>query len=109
MPGVTRISLRALEELGGPRIILAAIPGGARALAEGAGVSQSRVSQVLRQDLLPWEWAQLIADMIPCPEWEVYAQLGQSVSDAVTHRAESGSASTDRGEVHARVAGRDEA
>lgn len=84
MPAFTRIALRALEELGGPRIILAAIPGGARALAEQAGVSQSRVSQILRQDPLPWDWARLIAGMIPCKEWEVYAQLGQSVSAAVT-------------------------
>ena len=84
MPAFTRISIQALEELGGPRIILSAIPGGARSLANKAGVTQSRVSQVLRQDPLPWEWAQLIAEMIPCLEWEVYAQLGQSVSSAVT-------------------------
>jgi hypothetical protein len=109
MPGFTRISLRALEELGGPRIILAAIPGGARALADRAGVSQSRVSQILRQDPLPWEWAQLIAEMIPCPEWEVYAQLGQRVSDVVTPKIEAVSSSTDRGEVHARAADRDKA
>jgi hypothetical protein len=89
MPAFTRISLRALEGLGGPRIILAAIPGGARALAERAGVSQSRVSQILRQDPLPWDWARLIAGMIPCNEWEVYAQLGQSVSAAVTRGAQS--------------------
>ena len=84
MPAFTRISIKALDELGGPRIVLAAIPGGARALAERAGVSQSRVSQILRQDPLPWEWAQMIASLIPCLEWEVYAQLGQSVSAAVT-------------------------
>lgn len=90
MTGFTRISLRALEELGGPRIILSAIPGGARTLANKAGVTQSRVSQVLRLNPLPWEWAQLIAEMIPCLEWEVYAQLGQSVSAAVTPSPESG-------------------
>ncbi len=84
MPAFTRISIKALNELGGPRIILAAIPGGARVLAERAGVSQSRVSQILRQEALPWEWAHLIASLIPCQEWEVYAQLGQSVSAAVT-------------------------
>lgn len=84
MPAFTRISIRALDELGGPRILLAAIPGGARALADKAGVSTSRVSQILRRDPLPWEWAQLIASLIPCQEWEVYAQLGQSVSAAVT-------------------------
>lgn len=88
MPAFTRISIQALEELGGPRIILSAIPGGAKTLAEKAGVSQSRVSQVLRLDPLPWDWAQLIAEMIPCLEWEVYAQLGQSVSGVVTLRAD---------------------
>ena len=84
MPAFTSISVRALDGLGGPRIVLAAIPGGARALAEEAGVSQSRVSQVLRERPLPREWAQLIAGLIPCAEWEVYAQLGQGVSEAVT-------------------------
>jgi hypothetical protein len=84
MPAFTRISIKALDELGGPRIVLAAIPGGARALAQRAGVSQSRVSQILRQDPLPWDWAQMIASLIPCQEWEVYAQLGQSVSGVVT-------------------------
>lgn len=88
MPSFTRISLRALEQLGGPRIILAAIPGGARTLAEEAGVSQSRVSQVLRQSPLPWEWAQLIARLIPCNEWEVYAQLDQGVTATVTRRVD---------------------
>ena len=88
MPVFTRISIKALDELGGPRIVLAAIPGGARALAQRAGVSQSRVSQILRQDPLPWEWAQMIASLIPCQEWEVYAQLGQSVSSAVTPNRE---------------------
>ena len=95
MPAFTRISIQALEELGGPRIILSAIPGGARALADKAGVSQSRVSQVLRLDPLPWDWAQLISEMIPCLEWEVYAQLGQSVSGVVTTKADSASNADD--------------
>ena len=95
MPAFTRISIKALDELGGPRIVLAAIPGGARALAERAGVSQSRVSQILRQDPLPWDWAQMIASLIPCQEWEVYAQLGQTVSSAVTPEPE-----VDHGVVH---------
>ena len=88
MSAFTSISIHALEELGGPRVILAAIPGGSKTLASEAGVSQSRVSQVLRNENLPWEWAQLIARLVPCSEWEVYAQLGQDVSDAVTSQGE---------------------
>jgi hypothetical protein len=77
MPPITRIALRALENLGGPRVLLAAVPGGVKALAQEAGVSPGRVSQVLRQNPLPVEWASLIADLIGCSTWEVYEQLGQ--------------------------------
>lgn len=77
MPAVTRIALRALDRLGGPRIILAAVPGGIRALAREAEVSEGRVSQVLRHNPLPRRWATLLAQMIGCSEWEVYEQLGQ--------------------------------
>ena len=77
MPPVTSIAVRALENLGGPRIIIAAIPGGISAIAQEAGVTPSRVSQVLRLNPLPREWARLIAQLIPCSEWEVYQQLGQ--------------------------------
>jgi hypothetical protein len=77
MPPITRIALKALESLGGPRVLLAAVPGGIRALADQAGVSTGRVSQVLRQDPLPREWALRVAEMIGCSEWEVYEQLGQ--------------------------------
>ena len=63
--------------MGGPRVILAAVPGGISALAKEAGVSQGRVSQVLRQNPLPPEWARIIASLIGCSEWEVYEQLGQ--------------------------------
>jgi hypothetical protein len=77
MPPITRIALKALDKLGGPRVLLAAVPGGIRALAEHAGVSTGRVSQVLRQDPLPREWAHRVAEMIGCTEWEVYEQLGQ--------------------------------
>lgn len=84
MAAVTRIALRALDHMGGPRIILAAIPGGSRAVAREAGVSLGRVSQILRQDKLPWDWAQLLARLAGCNEWEVYEQLGQRVSAAVT-------------------------
>jgi hypothetical protein len=77
MPPITRIALIALDNLGGPRILLAAVPGGIRALADAGGVSTGRVSQVLRQDPLPREWAQRVAEMIGCTEWEVYEQLGQ--------------------------------
>jgi hypothetical protein len=77
MTPVTSIARRALENLGGPRIVLAAIPGGIRALSREAGVSQGRVSQVLRQHPLPRSWANLIAELIGCSEWEVYEQLGQ--------------------------------
>jgi len=84
MAAITRVALAALDRLGGPRIVLAAIPGGARAVAVSAGVSPGRVSQVLRQDPLPWDWAQLLASLAGCREWEIYEQLGQRVSAAVT-------------------------
>lgn len=77
MAPLTRVALRALEHLGGPRIVIAAVPGGIKRIATEAGVSPSRVSQVLRQDPLPREWAQLLAALIDCSEWEVYQQLGQ--------------------------------
>ena len=77
MTAVTSIALKALNHLGGPKIILAAIPGGIHALATEAGVSPGRVSQVLRKDPLPRSWAQLVAQMVGCNEWEVYQQLGQ--------------------------------
>ena len=77
MPPVTTIALRALDNMDGPRIILKAVPGGSSAVAKEAGVSKGRVSQVLRKDPLPIEWAQLLAAMIGCSEWEVYQQLGQ--------------------------------
>lgn len=84
MAAITSIALRALSRLGGPRILLAAVPGGAKAVSAAAGVSTGRVSQVLRQPRLPREWASLFADLLDCAEWEVYAQLGQPVTDAVT-------------------------
>ncbi len=77
MPPVTTIALKALDHLSGPKIILAAIPGGIRVLAREARVSPGRVSQVLRKDPLPRYWAQLVAQLIGCGEWEVYQQLGQ--------------------------------
>src|SRR5262245_46259167 len=77
MPPVTRVALKAIEQLGGPRILIAAIPGGIRRLARQAGVTPGRVSQVLRQDPLPRNWAQLIAELSGCSEPEVYQQLGQ--------------------------------
>lgn len=77
MAPVTRVALKALDRLGGPRILLAAVPGGSRSVAAEAGVSRSRVSQVLREEPLPREWAQLFASLIGCEEWEVYQQLGQ--------------------------------
>lgn len=77
MTPVTRLAIKALERLGGPRIVLAAIPGGIGAVAREAGVSPGRVSQVLRQDPIPREWARLLAEMAGCTEWEVYEQLGQ--------------------------------
>lgn len=94
MAAMTSIALRALDRLGGPRILLAAVPGGAKAVALEAGVSVARVSQVLRQDRLPRDWAALFARLLDCAEWEVYAQLGQPVTAAVTaspnlsHRSE---------------------
>lgn len=84
MAAITRVALKALDQMGGPRIVLAAIPGGARAVANAAGVSPGRVSQVLRQETLPWEWAQLLARLAGCCEWEIYEQLGQRVSGSVT-------------------------
>ena len=77
MPPVTMIALRALENMSGPRIILKAVPGGIEAVAREAGLSKGRVSQVLRKQPLPQSWAQLLAAMIGCTEWEVYQQLGQ--------------------------------
>ena len=77
MAPITAIAVKALERLGGPRIVLAAVPGGIRAVAQEAGVSQSRVSQVLRQNPFPSQWAALLAELIGCTEWEVYQQLGQ--------------------------------
>lgn len=74
---VTSIAMRALERLGGPKIVLAAIPGGIGLVAREARVSPGRVSQVLRQNPLPGEWARLLAQLIGCGEWEVYEQLGQ--------------------------------
>lgn len=84
MAAFTRVALKALDRMGGPRIILAAIPGGSKAVARAAGVSPGRVSQVLRQNPLPWEWAELLAELADCAEWEIYEQLGQRVSAAVT-------------------------
>ena len=84
MAAITRVALNALHRMGGPRIVLAAVPGGSKAVAEAAGVSVGRVSQVLRQNPLPWEWAQLLAQLVGCSEWELYEQLGQRVSSTVT-------------------------
>jgi hypothetical protein len=78
MAPLTTVALKALEQLGGPRIILAAVPGGIKAVAAEAGVSRSRVSQILRQAPLPRQWAQLLAEMIGCTEVEIYQQLGES-------------------------------
>ncbi len=64
MAAITRIATKALDSLGGPKIILAAIPGGIGTLAREGGVSPGRVSQILRQNPLR-------------SEWEVYEQLGQ--------------------------------
>lgn len=78
MPPVTRIAAKALERLGGPRVILAAIPGGIGRLARAGGVSEGRVSQLLRQRRLPRAWAELIAQLAECTVAEVYTQLGQA-------------------------------
>ena len=78
MAPVTNVALKALEQLGGPKIVLAAVPGGLKALAAAGGVSSSRVSQVLRKDPLPVEWAELAAQLIGCGTVEVYQQLGQT-------------------------------
>ena len=77
MPPVTRLAIRALDRLGGPRIVLAAIPGGIKVVAAEARVSAGRVSQVLRLNPLPTEWARLLAQLADCSEWEIYEQLGQ--------------------------------
>ena len=77
MAPVTPIALKALEQLGGPQIVLAAVPGRSKAVAAAAGVSPSRVSQVLRKDPLPVAWAELLAQLIGCRTVEVYQQLGQ--------------------------------
>jgi hypothetical protein len=77
MAAMTRLALRALEALGGPRIVLAAIPGGIKAVAKTAHVSPGRVSQVLRTNPLPIEWARLLSELADCSEWEIYEQLGQ--------------------------------
>ena len=77
MAAITRIATKALDNLGGPKIVLAAIPGGIGSLAREGGVSPGRASQILRQNPLRNEWAQLIAHLIGCSEWEVYEQLGQ--------------------------------
>jgi hypothetical protein len=74
---MTRIAMRALDRLGGPKIVLAAIPGGIATVAHEAGVSRGRVSQVLRRNPLPRDWARLLAQLAGCSEWEVYEQLGQ--------------------------------
>ena len=84
MAAITRVALKALDQMGGPRIVLAAIPGGAKAVAAETQVSPARVSQVLRQDPLPWEWALILARLSGCREWEIYEQLGQHVSAVVT-------------------------
>jgi hypothetical protein len=74
---LTRLALRALQRIGPSKIVLAAIPGGIRAVADDAGVTAGRVSQVLRQDPLPREWATRLAKLSGCSEWDVYHQLGQ--------------------------------
>ena len=77
MAPVTSVALRALAELGGPKIVFAAVPGGQKALAAAGGVSPSRVSQVFRQNPVPRRWAELAAQLIGCGTVEVYQQLGQ--------------------------------
>jgi hypothetical protein len=77
MPPVTTIAFKALENMGAPAIILKAVPGGIEAVAREAGVTKGRVSQVLRKKPFPQSWAQLLASMIGCTEWEIYQQLGQ--------------------------------
>jgi len=77
MAPLTKIAVAALQNLGGPRIIVAAIPGGIARLAKEGRVSPSRVSQVLRQNPLPIDWARLIAELANCRVWDVYEQLGQ--------------------------------
>jgi len=102
MPAITRVALEALNKMGGPRIVLAAVPGGAKAVARAAGVSVGRVSQVLRSNPLSWEWAQLLAQLVGCSEWEIYEQLGQHVSAAVTPSGED--KTKDRGWTHGTTA-----
>ena len=77
MAAITRIALLAIERLSGPRVILSAVPGGVKAVAKAAGVTSGRVSQVLRLDPLPYQWAVLLSELIGCTTWEVYQQLGQ--------------------------------
>lgn len=77
MASITRIATRALDNLGGPKIVLAAIPGGISTVAREGRVTPGRVSQILREKPLRLEWARLLADLIGCSEWEVYEQLGQ--------------------------------
>ena len=77
MPPITSLALKALRQIGGPRIVLGAVPGGIRALARAQGVTEGRVSQVLREKHLPRKWASRIAELTQCSEWEVYTQLGQ--------------------------------
>jgi hypothetical protein len=77
MSPITRLTLKAIDHLGGPRVVLAAVPGGIKAIAKAGGVSPGRVSQILRLNPLPRNWAQLIADLAGCSEPEVYLQLGQ--------------------------------
>jgi hypothetical protein len=84
MAVITQVAIKALEQMGGPRIVLTSIPGGSKVVAEQAGVSIGRVSQVLRLDPLPWKWAQLLARLANCSEWEIYEQLGQRVTQVVT-------------------------
>jgi hypothetical protein len=78
MSNPNRIIEKALATIGGPRLLIAAVPGGINAIAREAGVSPGRVSQVLRMDPLPAAWASLIARLIGCTEAEVYEHLDQS-------------------------------
>ncbi|WP_419938163.1 hypothetical protein [Candidatus Palauibacter sp.] len=72
---MTKIERKALNRLGPARILLAAVPGGIKTLAEAFDVSPSRVSQVLRENPLPTEWAEVAAELIGCGPAEVYRQL----------------------------------
>jgi hypothetical protein len=86
---LTRLALRALQRLEPSKIILAAIPGGIRAVAQEAGVTTGRVSQVLRKKALPAKWARRLADLAGCTEREVYEQLGQRPPDTRSGDVES--------------------